>query len=211
MNDFDFDVMTKKRLAKNAYAKKGTRGGKTCRLPGDYLTPAQRKALNGPTKTFKLGEPMDWGTFRSMPDDLQREYLNKLIDRFHASDPLLGEMFGVKNVAVGRRRKELGITRTAKVYPTEAQRKAFRDWFNGVDSTPTEQDAPEHEATPEPEAIDTPDPAPAPTYSARLYSGSFTVSGTASEALAMLCAMFRDDRRNGSFTLSFTYEEDANG
>lgn len=45
MNDFDYENLQKKRLARNAYAKKGSRS-KKCTLPDDYLTPAQRAKLS---------------------------------------------------------------------------------------------------------------------------------------------------------------------
>lgn len=207
MNDFDYDVLQKKRIARNAkYQKKGSRS-KKCTLPDDYLTPAQRKALNGPTKTYKLGGPMDWSTFRSMPDDLQREYMKKLIDRFRVSDELLGWMFGVQRAAVCKRRKELGVTRTGKYHATREERNTFYTWCAGgasVEEPAVEQVSPE----PEPENAPNPEPTPAPMPAAKVVSGAFTVSGTADEALELLRMMFRDDHRAGTFTLTYTYEED---
>jgi len=207
MNDFDYDVLQKKRIARNAkYQKKGSRS-KGCRLPDDNLTPAQRKALNGPTKTYKLGGPMDWSTFRSMPDDLQREYLKKLIDRFHVSDGLLGEMFGVNQSTVGRIRSELGLTNVGRRRAKQEQRNTFYTWCAGGAGTeePTVEQIPPE---PEPENAPNPEPAPAPMPAAKVVSGAFTVSGTADEALELLRMMFRDDHRAGTFTLTYTYEED---
>jgi hypothetical protein len=207
MNDFDYDVLQKKRIARNAkYQKKGSRN-KKCTLPDDYLTPAQRKALNGPTKTYKLGGPMDWSTFRSMPDDLQREYLKKLIDRFHINDALLGEMFGVNQSTVGRIRSELGLTNVGRRRTKQEQRNAFYTWCAGGAGTeePAVEQAPPE---PEPENAPNPEPAPAPMPAAKVVSGAFTVSGTADEALELLRMMFRDDHRAGTFTLTFTYDEE---
>ena len=46
MNDFDFDVMTKKRIARGAAARKCGSKSRRCTLPSDYLTDAQKKARN---------------------------------------------------------------------------------------------------------------------------------------------------------------------
>lgn len=207
MNDFDYDVLQKKRIARNAKFQKNGSRSKKCTLPDDYLTPAQRKKLNGPTKTYKLGAPMDWSTFRSMPEDLQREYLQKIGDRFHVNDTLLGEMFGVHQTTVSKARKELDLTRTGKYHATQEQRNAFYTWCAGGSSAEepaAEQVPPE----PEPENTPSPEPAPTPMSPAKVVSGAFTVSGTANEALALLGMMFRDDHHTGTFTLTYTYEED---
>ena len=71
-------------------------GSKTKRaavLPSDYLTPKQWKERNGIMVTYHLSEPMDWKSFRAMPNDLQRQYLQGLVDRFNLTQAALAEMF----------------------------------------------------------------------------------------------------------------------
>ncbi len=81
MNDFDYDVMQKKRLAHNKFRNaKYKHGG--CRLPHEDLTPAQIKRRNGPMMTYNLNLPMSWEIFRTMPQDLQQQYLDGLHTRF---------------------------------------------------------------------------------------------------------------------------------
>ena len=78
MNDFDYDVMQKKRIA--ASARHRVCGSKTrfVSLPSDHMTDAQLKRRNGPVSTYKLGEPMPWKGFKQLPDDLKRAYLEQL-------------------------------------------------------------------------------------------------------------------------------------
>lgn len=42
MNDFDYDIVQKKRVARGAFAHVNRKRGK-CRLPSDYLTAAQKR------------------------------------------------------------------------------------------------------------------------------------------------------------------------
>lgn len=206
MNDFDHDVLEKKRLARNAkYQKKGSRS-KKCMLPDDYLTPAQRNKLNGPVTTYKLGEPMDWKTFKSMPPELQKEYLIKLRDQFHIGDQQIADMMGVSKVTVGNYRKlnlKIG-TDGKRNRPTERQIEAFCDWIE-------RSILPKEEPEPEPEAkefvplgtslIET---GPGPNAVA-IDGGSFTVTGPAEDALATLFNLFKDCEKEGTFTLTFNY------
>ena len=75
MNDFDYDVMQKKRIARGASRMKRGSKSKKCTLPSDYLTAAQKRRLNGPVSTYKLDEPMSLESFKAMPEDLQKQYM----------------------------------------------------------------------------------------------------------------------------------------
>ena len=107
MHDFDYDAMQKKRIARGAAHMK--RGNKKCTLPSDYLTAAQKRRLNGPVSTYKLDEPMNWESFKAMPEDLQKKYILNLQETYQANNDMLGKMFGVTGVSVCRMRNALGI------------------------------------------------------------------------------------------------------
>ena len=107
MHDFDYDTMQKKRIARGASHMK--RGSKKCTLPSDYLTAAQKRRLNGPVSTYKLDEPMNWESFKAMPEDLQKKYILNLQETYQANNVMLGKMFGVTGVSVCKMRHALGI------------------------------------------------------------------------------------------------------
>ena len=107
MHDFDYDAMQKKRIARGASHMK--RGSKKCTLPSDYLTAAQKRRLNGPVSTYKLDEPMNWESFKAMPEDLQKKYILNLQETYQANNDMLGKMFGVTGVSVCKMRHALGI------------------------------------------------------------------------------------------------------
>lgn len=95
MNDFDFDVMQKKRIANNAaHMKRGSKS-KKCSLPSDHMTPAEWKRRNGPVSTYSLNKPMDWETFKSLPVDIQQSYIDILQSRFNVTTSTISkELFG---------------------------------------------------------------------------------------------------------------------
>ena len=109
MHDFDYDVMQKKCIARGAsHMKRGSKS-KKCTLPSDYLTAAQKRRLNGPVSTYKLDEPMNWESFKAMPEDLQKKYILNLQETYQTTDEMLSMMFGKSNVTVGKCRVSLGI------------------------------------------------------------------------------------------------------
>ena len=60
--------------------------------------------------TYKMDQPMSWEAFLGMPEDLQKQYLGGLIDTYDATDEMLGEMFRVHRLTVGKVRRRLGTS-----------------------------------------------------------------------------------------------------
>ena len=136
MNDFDYDVLQKKRTAAGArHMRRGSRS-KRCSLPSDNLTPAQLKRRNGPVSTYKLDEPMRWDDFKAMPVDLQKKYLTNLVETYGATNEMLGDMFYVHPTHVGAVKKALGVV-SHNPHRLIGEKKAIRDqmwaaFCNGV-------------------------------------------------------------------------------
>ena len=136
MNDFDYDVLQKKRTAAGArHMKRGSRS-KRCSLPSDNLTPAQLKRRNGPVSTYKLDEPMRWDDFKTMPVDLQKQYLTNLVETYGATNEMLGDMFYVHPTHVGTVKKALGVV-SHNPHRLIGEKKTIRDqmwaaFCNGV-------------------------------------------------------------------------------
>ena len=136
MNDFDYDVLQKKRTAAGArHMKRGSRS-KRCSLPSDNLTPAQLKRRNGPVSTYKLDAPMMWDDFKAMPVDLQKQYLTNLVEAYGATNEMLGDMFYVHPTHVGAVKKALGVV-SHNPHRLIGEKKAIRDqmwaaFCNGV-------------------------------------------------------------------------------
>ena len=109
MNDFDYDAMQKKRIAQGARHKKNGSKSKGCTMPSDHMTKAQKAALNGPTTTILLNQPMDWPTFRGISDSLKVTYIENLRETYSANANMLAKMFGVSGSAARREMNRLGL------------------------------------------------------------------------------------------------------
>lgn len=107
MNDFDYDVLQKKRIAASAKHRVGRTRKMT--FPHELLSRKERAALNGPIKTYNLTQPMTRKEFYAMPEDLQKTYLLNLMNKYGATDGMIGAMFGVTGSAVQLLRKRLGV------------------------------------------------------------------------------------------------------
>ena len=147
MNDFDFDVMTKKRIARGAAARKCGSKSRRCTLPSDYLTDAQKKARNGKLSTYNLSKPMTYEQFKLMPRDLQREYLLKLRNDMHASTRVIAQMFGCSDETVRVVIRNSGInTGGKKIYMNLDQLLRWNNWLSGdAANTPVAVTEPETE------------------------------------------------------------------
>ena len=134
MNDFDYDVMQKKRIARGAYHRKGGSKSKRCPMSTDYMTDKQLKERNGPVKHYDLKHPMSWGEFKKLPADLQQEYLQKLVDRFNAfAKQIAEELFDVAPVTLSAyvRRKGLKVSWLNSHYASRFDADNWNAWLNG--------------------------------------------------------------------------------
>lgn len=207
MNDFDFDVMTKKRIARGAAARKCGSKSRRCTLPSDYLTDAQKKARNGKMSTYNLSKPMTYEQFKLMPRDLQREYLLKLRNDMHASSRVIAQMFGCSYETVRVVIRDLGInTGGKKIYMNLDQLMRWNNWLSGdAANTPVAVTEPETETETETEAeaisaaaeetedASTPvnnDASTEEIKCAALLGGKLNLRGTASEILSRLAIVF---------------------
>lgn len=109
MTDFDYENMQKKITARGAYHKKNGSKSKKCTMPSDYMTKAQREALNGPFTTIFLNQPMDWETFKGLSDTLKVKYIENLRSTYRANAAMLAQMFGVGDDTVARMLKKIGL------------------------------------------------------------------------------------------------------
>lgn len=133
MNDFEYDVMQKKRIARGAHHMKRGSKSRRCTLPSDYMTAAQLKARNGPLKTYNLNAPMCYEEFKQMPRDLQTAYINGLQKRFGVGvAKISAELFeGSKSMLLKYTRdKGIALSGEGKKLNKE-ERKRWQCWLRG--------------------------------------------------------------------------------
>lgn len=111
------------------------RGGRV-KLPSDYMTKKEIKAMSGEVKTYRLNEPMKWTEFVTMPDDIKVSYITLIREKFGASANAIGEMLGVSSCTMSKELNRLGIASGKGTGTPKWDREGFLMWVNGV---PVEQ------------------------------------------------------------------------
>lgn len=142
MNDFNYDILQKKRIARGAVHRKCGSKSKMCRLPHENLTPKQLKGLNGQVMQYEMNEPKKWDNFKELPVDLQKEYVQNIIKEYGCSCTELSEMFGRCARTVNNYFKDhdfgINFTRGGKRSPSDKER--FRAFIRG-ETVQAERDA----------------------------------------------------------------------
>jgi len=162
MNDFDYDVKEKKRIARGAFAKKGGSRSKRCTLPGDYLSAAEKRKLSTTLVSANLKAPMDWATFKNLPTEIKREYLEWLIGTYGARQNWVAkDMFGISKEAFRLYLNAHEPTLT-NVFPLSGRFKAEQreKWLAFVEGREQAEETPEPET--EPVITEEPEPEPEP-------------------------------------------------
>lgn len=133
MNDFDYDVMQKKRIAASARRRVCGSKSRYCGLPSDHLTPAQIKARSGPVMTYAMNQPMSWRDFKAMPLDLQQTYLDSLHKRFGCGASNIGsDLFGMSKASLSNYARKVGLKPIATKgnHMTESDRVRWESWLH---------------------------------------------------------------------------------
>ena len=144
MNDFDFDCMEKKRIARgDRYRRRGSRSRK-CSLSTDHMTQKQWRERNGSIVSVRMDQPLSWENFKSLSKDLQEEYINSLMERFSANSQSLAEMFGISSCTVRRYIQEnhLGVTFRVGHSMSGEQRRAWENFLRPPAEEKGEMDMP---------------------------------------------------------------------
>jgi len=133
------DSTEKKRNARGYYQKNRTGKGRV-RFPDDNLTRKEKASLSKDLGTYKMGEPVYWKDFRTWPEKFQKEYFEKLDERFNVGCGYIAEMMDCGNSTISRLKNKLGINRDRAIQPSKKQIEGFRNWirtFRGVDISET--------------------------------------------------------------------------
>lgn len=190
-------------LNRGARARKCGSRSKSCRLPSDNLTAAQRRKLNGPVETVNPNQPMTYAELSTLSPSLQFLYLDELVSKRKARQQDLIDMLGVSDSTCYKLFRSL----PGKLIFHGKPRHPAPEWLAFIRST---SPAPDPEPIDDPRAIPaaTPDPEPEkvdtnPPQPIVIQSGSFTIHGTAADLLATLARLI-DTAEPLTYTLSFT-------
>lgn len=141
MNDFDYENLQKKRVARGAFAHVSRKRGK-CRLPSDFLTPAQRKEKNGEVKSYNITRPMPWPEFKALPEDLKREFFRNM-QSFGGTASWLADEMGAADMTVRAAAKAVGIPFVRGNGNLLLWNRKVAEWANAEQQTAAETPAEE--------------------------------------------------------------------
>ena len=107
---FITDVRDKKRTARGAFNKRSHAGkGGRVRMPSDFMSQKEIKAMSGEVKSYRLNEPVSWKEYKTMPDDIRKTYILMIREKFGVPDVAIGEMLGVSQNTISIEMRRLGI------------------------------------------------------------------------------------------------------
>ena len=97
---FQQDVKERSKMKTGAMHKKNGSKSKQCKFPSDYLSKKEKEKLSGPVISIKMDQPYyGWDEFIKLPQGLQIEYLNGLINNYGARQKDILEMFGINHTS----------------------------------------------------------------------------------------------------------------
>ena len=111
MNDAEYIFnQTSRERKRNGYGDyhKKRQGGRQVRLPSDHYTKKELAKLSSDVTKINLNAPVCWAEFKTWPDDLKIEYIQKLENKFHATSEIIASMMGVSREALTKLRHSLG-------------------------------------------------------------------------------------------------------
>lgn len=136
MNDFDYDCMQKKRTARGAFAHiSRKRGGRT--LPSDNLTAKQRREKNGEVKSYNITRPMPWPEFKTLPEDLKREYFRNMRS-FGGTASWLADEMGASDMTIRAAAKAAGAPFARGNGNLPLWNRKVAEWANAEQQTAAE-------------------------------------------------------------------------
>ena len=105
------DVRDKKITARSARSRRTHNGkGGSVKLPSDYMTQKEIKAMSGECKSYKLNKPMNWKEFKGMPDDIKISYIQLIRNKFGATDSAIAKMMMTNPCSFSQEINRLGIS-----------------------------------------------------------------------------------------------------
>lgn len=177
---FISDCREKKQTARSAGAM--NKKHRAVRLPSDYLSRKELKAMSGKVESYRMNDPMTWDEFKAMPQDLQRDYITLIRERFGVSDSAIARMFGVSQTGFANKVVKLGLGKGKNCGVSNKDKEGFLKWANGVKEVREETPA-------EPAA-----PAELKLVQVVLNYGNLSYSGAADDILATVAALLGNRR-----------------
>lgn len=136
----------RKTTARSASHRVNGSKSKRCTLPSDTMTPAQIRKLSGPVLTYRMDRPYTLTELKGWPEDLRREYMQKILDTYQPTNADLAGMLQCSKQSITYAlRQYFGITRKwgGPRARSEDAAGAWQNFVNGVSQDPEPELPPE--------------------------------------------------------------------
>lgn len=125
------------------------------KFPSDYMTKKEIKAMSGKVESYRLGEPMSWKEFKSMPKDLKIQYIKRLRASYSVPDRYIAEMFGICKSTLTRDIKDLGLSKGNAAHGDGVLKWDRDGWFAWVNGEEVKEEILVEEPVKEEMAVET--------------------------------------------------------
>lgn len=135
--EYTQDSIEKKKTARSYHNMRthcGKRGG--MKTASDFMTKKELDAMNGEVILYpNLKQPMTWAEFKTLPDDIKKEYINWIRDTFGADDTSIADMLGVCRSIICKHFKCWGLNKgkSAGGKSRKWDKEKFLAWSHGAD------------------------------------------------------------------------------
>ena len=147
MTAYQETIYERKQMAVGAKKRKCGMKSKKCGLPSDRMSKKELEKMNGEVKCYNVLAPWTWQEFKEAPDDICREYIDRLATVYEINYNLLSKMFGVTSNSIRAQFSKKGIKFSCKTGQTTIEvRTKFEKFLScamGGELKKTSQDASE--------------------------------------------------------------------
>lgn len=191
------DLRDRKSVSRGSLHKKRGSKSKKCTLPSDFLTPAQKRKMNGEVNMYKIGQPISWQEFKSYPQEMRQKWVDTFYDQFGCATGGMSLVFGLKPASISYWFDKNGVTSPGKSPIDSEKKEKILAWMNGEQAAPVAQAAPVVKAAAPVVKTET-----MPYFVNVLKSGTLSLEGDTNEICQTLFGIFREAKLH--LDISFT-------
>ena len=130
-----FEDVKEKAITARSSKKRPRRSG--CRLP--QYTAKEMREMSGPTYTINLKRRITYTEFKTLPESLQKDYVQNIVDKYGVGPSALAELMGANAGAVGVYLSKRGFSFKRGFQPKKEDLERFREDYGISANAPTKK------------------------------------------------------------------------
>lgn len=130
-----FEDVKEKAIMARRSKKRPRRSG--CRLP--QYTAKEMREMSGPTYTINLKRRISYTEFKALPESLQKDYVQNIVDKYGVGPSALAELMGANAGAVGVYLSKRGFSFKRGFQPKKEDLERFREDYGISANAPTKK------------------------------------------------------------------------